>query len=103
MNYVPLNDVTSQIVNAEDGTAVDSVMIGGRMVLDHGRFTTLDYHGLAGRAERAMEHLRNVNAEARDLARRLEPVVGSFCMALACRPYHVQRFVADDPTDPRTG
>jgi guanine deaminase len=103
MNYVPLNDVTSQIVNAEDGTAVDSVMIGGRMVLDHGRFTTLDYHGLAGRAERAMERLRNVNAEARDLARRLEPVVGSFCMALACHPYHVQRFVADDPTDPRTG
>lgn len=100
MNYVPLNDPTSQVVHAEEGTGVDSVMIGGRLVLDRGRFTTFDHDSLAARAEAAMARLRNVNAAARDLALRLEPVVGSFCMALACRPHHVQRFVADDPTLP---
>jgi guanine deaminase len=97
LNYVPLNDVTNQIVNAEEGTAVDSVMIGGRLVYAGRRFTTLDYDALVDKAERAMERLREVNAEAKALAWKLEPVVGSFCMALGCRPHPVQRFVADDP------
>jgi cytosine/adenosine deaminase-related metal-dependent hydrolase len=32
----------TQIVFTENGAAVDSVMIGGRLVLDHGRLTTID-------------------------------------------------------------
>jgi guanine deaminase len=96
LNYVPLNDVTNQIVNAEDGTGVDSVMIGGRMILERRRLTTVDYDSLAARAERAIERMRGVNAEALELAHRLEPVVGSFCIALGSQPYHVQRFVEDD-------
>ena len=96
LNYVPLNDVTNQIVNAEDGTGVDSVMIGGRMILDRGRFTTVDYDGLAAKAEHAVERMRGVNAEALELANRLEPLVGSFCIALGQEPYHVHRFVQDE-------
>ncbi len=96
LNYVPLNDVTNQIVNAEDGTGVDSVMIGGRMILERGRFTTIDYDGLAAKAERAVERMRAVNAEALELASRLEPMVGSFCIALGSQPYHVHRFVDDE-------
>ena len=96
LNYVPLNDVTNQIVNAEDGTGVDSVMIGGRMILERGRFTTVDYDSLAEKAERAIERMRGVNADALELANRLEPVVGSFCIALGSQPYHVHRFVADE-------
>jgi 5-methylthioadenosine/S-adenosylhomocysteine deaminase len=97
LNYVPLNDVTNQIVNAEDGTGVDSVMIGGRMILERGRFTTVDYDSLAEKAERAIERMRGANAEALELANRLEPVVGSFCIALGSQPYHVHRFVEDEP------
>jgi 5-methylthioadenosine/S-adenosylhomocysteine deaminase len=96
LNYVPLNDVTNQIVNAEDGTGVDSVMIGGRMILDRGKFTTVDYNGLAAKAEKAIERMRGANAEALELANRLEPVVGSFCIALGSQPYHVHRFVQDE-------
>src|SRR6185369_1158539 len=29
LNYVPLNNAVNQVVNAEDGTGVESVMIGG--------------------------------------------------------------------------
>jgi hypothetical protein len=88
--------VTNQIVNAEDGTGVDSVMIGGRMILERGRFTTIDYDSLAARAERAVERMRGVNADALELANRLEPVVGSFCIALGSQPYHVHRFASDE-------
>lgn len=101
LNYVPLNDLTNQIVNAEDGTGIDSVMVNGRMVLDRGRFTTVDYDSLAEKAQRAVERMRSVNAEALALADRLEPLFGSFCIALGSRPYHVQRFV-DDREQPRS-
>jgi len=83
---VPLNDVVNQVVNAEDGTAVDSVMIDGRMILDRRRFTTVDVRGLRAKAECAVERMRSVNAEA---------------LALGSRHYHVDRFV-DDTVRSRT-
>jgi len=95
LNYVPLNDVTNQLVNAEDATAVRSVMIGGRLVYHEGRFTTLDLAALVQKAERTMERLRGANAAAQRLTAALAPVVGSFCSAMAARPYHVDRFVDD--------
>jgi 5-methylthioadenosine/S-adenosylhomocysteine deaminase len=42
INYVPLQAPLLQLVFAENGAAVDSVMIGGRMVLEHGRLLTID-------------------------------------------------------------
>jgi guanine deaminase len=101
MNYVPLTDVTNQIVNAEDATAVRNVMIGGRIVYQNGEFTTFDLDRLLYRAEVAWERLRAVNESARRLSAALEPVVGSFCSAMASRPYHVNRFV-DDEEAPRS-
>ena len=44
INYVPLNDPLTQLVSSENGSAVASVMIGGRMVLprwQQGRLDTL--------------------------------------------------------------
>jgi guanine deaminase len=96
INYVPLTDVTNQIVNAEDATAVRSVMIGGRVVYRDGRFTGFDLDRLLDRAEEAWERLRAVNEPARRLSAALAPVVGSFCSAMAARPYHVNRFVNDE-------
>lgn len=93
LNYVPLNSALNQVVNAEDATGVDSVMIGGRMVLDHGRLTTIDQDRLAADAEAAMERLWQVNGQALELALRLEDVVGSFCVGMAQSHHHVQRYV----------
>jgi len=92
LNYVPLNSAINQVVNAEDGTGVDSVMIGGRMVLDRGRLTTIDESRLAADAEAAMERLWEVNGEGLALAMRLEDVIGTFCVGLAQTPWHVQRY-----------
>lgn len=91
-NYVPLVDVVNQVVMAEDGTAIDGVMIGGRMVLEQGRLTTIDETALLARAEAAWERLSAANAEAIALSRKLEEVVGSFCVGLATTPYHVHRY-----------
>lgn len=92
LNYVPLNNAVNQVVNAEDGTAVESVMIGGRMVYENRRFPNVDFAQISARADRAMERLTAVNGAAQRLALALEDVVGSFCVGLASSPYHVHRY-----------
>lgn len=87
--YVPLNDVVVQIVMGESGAAVDSVMIGGRMVLERGRMVTVDEARLRARAEEARARLAAANADALAAARALQPHVGAFCIAMASRPYEV--------------
>ena len=93
-NWLPLNDPVNQLVHCEDGTAVDSVMIGGRMVVSGRRPVGIDLAGLRARAEAARERLAAVNADNRRLYEALEPVVGSYCPGLARMPYHVHRYGA---------
>ena len=93
-NWLPLNNPVNQLVHAEDGTAVDAVMIGGRMVVENRRVLTVDLARLRERAERARDRLAGLNADNRRLYEALEPVVGSYCPGLAMAPYHVHRYGA---------
>jgi len=91
INYVPCHDMVTQIVFTENGGAVDSVMIGGRMVLDRGRLTTIDEKKLRRDATSAAERLFAANAPMRSFAKDLQSIVGHFCHNLACESYHVHR------------
>ena len=93
-NWLPCNDPVNQLVHCEDGTAVDSVMIGGRMVVENRRVLSLDLARLRERAEAARERLAAANADNRLLYEALAPVVGSYCPGLARLPYHVHRYGA---------
>ena len=93
VNFVPLNDAANQIVNCEDSSAIDSVMIGGRMVLSGRQFTTFDYDALRHRAEAAAAHLREFNAEAGARMEAIACFVSHHCIGLAGEHYHVQRTV----------
>jgi guanine deaminase len=93
-NWLPLNDPVNQLVHCEDGTAVASVMIGGRLVVDNRRVTTVDLARLRDRVAAARERLAAANADNRRLYQALEPVVGSHCPGLASTPYHVHRYGA---------
>jgi guanine deaminase len=91
-NYVPLTSVIDQVAYAEDGTAVAAVMVGGRMVVERGRMQTIDYDALAGKVEQAAARLHSKASEDLTRMRALEDVVGSFCVGIAERPYHVHRY-----------
>jgi len=93
VNYIPLNDPLAQLVLLEHGGALDKVMVGGRLVVDGGRVLTVDLVALRAEVERAVDRLRADAADGRELAARLEPIVGSFCVGLAREPYHVQRYI----------
>jgi guanine deaminase len=96
LNWVPLNDATNQLVLAEDGTAVDSVMVDGRLVYHHRRFPGIDIASLRVKAQTAAERLRGANDELRAVAKALEPVVACFCGALAREPHHIHRFTGGE-------
>jgi guanine deaminase len=93
VNWIPLNDPTNQLVHTEDGSAVTHVMIGGRMIVQDRRLTTVDVATLAREVENARERLARVNAPGKDLYERLAVIVGRFCPGLAHTPYHITRYV----------
>ena len=93
-NWLPINDPVNQLVHTEDGTAVASVMIGGRLVVENRRLLTIDLARLRDRVTEARERLATANADNRRLYEALEPVVGSYCPGLAHTPYHVHRYGA---------
>ena len=96
VNWIPCNDPTNQLVHTEDGTAVERVMIGGRMIVEGRRLLTCDLGRLARQAEATRARLADLNRPNRELFERLETVVGTFCPGLARRPYHVHRYGANE-------
>lgn len=95
INYIPLNEPLYHVVFAEDGTGVAEVMIGGAMVVQGGKVAGVDMRKLAAEAAAAVARLAEVNAGARALVEALEPVVLDYCVGLARRPYHVERWCMD--------
>src|SRR5271170_3566834 len=93
-NWLPFNDPVNQLVHCEDGTAVHSVMVGGRMVVENHRILTVHLDRLRDRAAASRDRLAALNADNRALYEALEPVVGSHCPGLARMPYHVHRYGA---------
>jgi len=91
--YVPLNDPINQVVYADDGGAVDSVMIAGRFVYDHRRFTTFDEDKLRLDVANAMDRLNRVTAERRELVLALEPLVARHCVCFSSQAHPVHRHV----------
>jgi guanine deaminase len=54
----------------------------------------VDLAKLAREAENARERLERLNRDNKALYERLEPIVGSFCPALAKAPLHINRYAA---------
>jgi guanine deaminase len=92
INYVPLNEPLYHVVFVEDGTGVDRVMVGGRMLVEEGKVLGVDMIKLAAEANAATKHLAKVNAAAREFVRAFEPVVLDYCVGLAREPYHVHQW-----------
>ncbi|MFI5001722.1 MAG: amidohydrolase family protein, partial [Reyranellales bacterium] len=92
VNWIPCNDPTNQIVHTEDGTAVHTVMIGGRMAVENRKLLTVDVAALAAKAEASRVRREKANRPAKALYDKLEKIVGTFCPGLAKQPLHIDRF-----------
>jgi guanine deaminase len=95
INYVPLRNPLRQMVLAENGAAIHSVMIDGRFVLRDRRLLTVDEARLRQEAEGAVARLDRANVEAARAADQFRDLVGHFCIAHARAPFHVHRRLPD--------
>jgi 5-methylthioadenosine/S-adenosylhomocysteine deaminase len=92
VNWLPFNNAMNQLVHTEDGSAVHSVMVGGRLVVEDRRLAAVDMASLARRVEEARARLEETSLPNKQLFEQVEHVVNSFCPGLAKMPYHVDRF-----------
>jgi 5-methylthioadenosine/S-adenosylhomocysteine deaminase len=90
----PLNHALNALVYAETAADVATVLVGGRVVLDHGRVLTVDEHELRTQAEAAACRARAQNTAAWALAKQIQPYIASACRAAVATPYPVNRYAA---------
>jgi 5-methylthioadenosine/S-adenosylhomocysteine deaminase len=90
----PIADPVNSLVYAETGSAVDTVLVNGRVVLEGGRVTTVDESRIYARAQEASDRQYRASAESRELAKRLAPFVASACRAAVATPLPFDRYAA---------
>ena len=71
--FVPLNDAARQLVYAETGRSVETVIVNGRVILDKRRVTTLNEPKLRNAVNEAMEKFRPEAERVVANTRRLTP------------------------------
>lgn len=67
----PVNDAVSQMVFAETGSSVDTVMVDGRILVEDGRITVFDAEALMDEIEPMMANVRERNSDIFDVSRRM--------------------------------
>ena len=95
VNWIPLSDAVNQLVHTEDGTGVDTVMVGGEIMVDRGQLVNLDMNKLKEDAKDAISTISPMNHETRRLAEQLECHLGQFCMGLSATPYRVRAMAGE--------
>jgi hypothetical protein len=72
--FAPLNDPVAQLVYAEAGHAVRTVLVDGRVVVDNGQPTTADLGEACRRLHDLGRRLGDERKRTFRIARRLEPI-----------------------------
>ena len=88
----PLSDAVNTLIYAETGADVDTVLVDGKIVLQHGRTITIDEERLRARAQEAADRLRTQNAAAWAWAEELTPYIGTACRKAVATPYPINRY-----------
>jgi len=73
--WVPLNDPVQHLVHVEDGRAVDTVLIDGRVVVEQGKVMTFDAAALLAEARPMLAAIRARNGTLSQLAQRVAEVM----------------------------
>ncbi len=95
--FRPLADPVNALVYAETGASVETVLVGGRVLLDRGRITTVDEERIYARAQEAADRQRQRSAPAWEMAARMAPHIASACRAAVAAPLPINRFAAPPP------
>ncbi len=89
--FTPLNDVVTQIVHAENGRGVRTVLVDGQVVVDDGRVVTVDERRVYDAVNLITERLRAEQRRVTRIAKRLEPAWRRMVFEHQRAPLPVQR------------
>ena len=78
----PRNDLLNALVFAENGLAVDTVIVDGRVVMQGGQVLGVDEAAIRDRAQESAERLARTNRELFAGAQELAPYIWTHCQAL---------------------
>ncbi len=73
--FIPLHDPANHLVYCENGGNVDTVLVGGRIVVERGRVTTVDTDAVYTEIAALMPEFMRMLDRAYATSRRLEPVL----------------------------
>lgn len=90
----PMSDALGSLVYVETGASVDTVVVGGRVMLRAGRVLGVDEARLRERAQTAADRVRAQNAAEFALAAEIAPYLSAACRTAAAAPYPVNRYAA---------
>lgn len=88
----PMTNLLNTLVYTETGASVETVMIDGRIVLEHGQVLTVDEAQLRAQAQAAADRLADTESAMRQLATLLTPYIGVACRSTVTVPYPVNRY-----------
>jgi 5-methylthioadenosine/S-adenosylhomocysteine deaminase len=96
--FTPRNDLRNHLVYCENGASIDYVMVAGRIVVDHGRVTTVDEDALLAEFRGYMPEFLRQWELVEQLNRRFEPYVQAMHDTCAQRPLGFSRYSGDPRT-----
>lgn len=94
--WQPVNDMTRQLVYYENGSNVDTVIVGGRKVLENGRSLFVNEGELIAEAKELCEKLRKDCAGAMALVEKQIPYMRGMYMREIRRDIGFNRFIRED-------
>ncbi len=94
----PLADPLNTLVYAETGASVETVLVDGRVVVEHGRVTTVDSTASAPAPRRRPTGNAGRVPKRWALAAELAPHVAAACRAAVATPLPINRYAAPIPS-----
>lgn len=101
--FAPLRDPIAQLVSAEAGHAVRTVLVDGRVVVHDGRPVSADLATACSRLQEIGERLRAEQARTFAIARRLEPLWRAMIEECGEVPLPIDRLAWPRRPGPRAG
>jgi 5-methylthioadenosine/S-adenosylhomocysteine deaminase len=75
--FQPENNLVRQLVFAADASTVETVLVSGRIVLDQGRFTTIDEQGLYAELQHRLPAIRAKLERSEVVGNQLRPILAA--------------------------
>jgi len=73
--WIPLNDPVQQLVHAENGSSVDTVLVDGRIVVEGKRVVAFDAAGIKDEAKDMLREIRRRNVALAGVVREIEAIL----------------------------